>query len=533
MARQLQYPLADGPPLWNIAEGFDRSVVPTRISELGLHEAYNVVLVDGRIQPRPRARETSFVYQPAGAPAGPCNYLGLLQRSWGGSHIYRGEADFGAGTMDLYHWDSATPQWDSTLTGATTSRDTPPTSVQFKNTGIFIPGDGLMYEWDASSFLWADIDSLQATADLRPPNKARFVVATGSRVFAANGMPAGLSSESDRITYRVWWSTTGNSRIWSNGTGVPERGSASYQDLHHDSYPITGMIFHSGQATMVWKTWSIYLSQWRGSPMWYDFVPLTTAIGCIAGHTIKKWRNWMLFLGSDLNVYAIGLQGEPQPLGAKVQPYIQDIADLAKVHRSLAMVDYQDNLYWLILPATTDAQEDPQHLLCLNLETGAWTEGKIAGFQITSAFTYQPPSGPQRMMLGASDGKIYEFDYQTALADGATNWSAYVWSRVYDFAEAYKDLGETGEIHKVMLHGEAGAATARTRIGKTVKQVLAASPTVFGEVDLTVGSPITYVDERTNAERFAQWGILWGAGEADPMEVEGVTVWALPRGANR
>lgn len=517
--------------MWGPWQGIDKSIARTRVPEMGFDEAYNVVLTDGQIKPRPGLAAVSSARLPNNDVGDPISlFTYFLNRQYNTFFAYRCQSDFAAGTLDVsYH---NTLAWVPLITGIGTSRDTPPAFTQFKDEAIFVPGDGEMYFWDPNSFSLNTIDSVQADTDLRPPDKTRFLAATGSRVFAANGIVPGGS---ERISNRVWWCTTGNSRIWSNGTGKTEAGSASYQDLQQDTYPITGLFFHSGQQLIVYKNWSVYFAQFRGSPVWYDFVPITRGIGCVSSRSIVEWRDKSLFLGSDYNVYMISLQGQIQAVGDRIQNYLASIIDPAKANRSVGVIDPINNQYWLFIPTAVHAGEFGRHIFCLNLETGAWTEGEIAdiGAEILGSFQWRSFSEAPVIFLGGDDGYVYEWNFTTPMTDRATTWEARVWSKVYDFTEVFKGAGDTAQLHKMALSADSGKATPRFRTAQNLDKLDSEAIVTLDTIDHALDRTPGYVSSRTYADRFGQWGILWAAGLASPMAVQGVMVWALPRGDTR
>lgn len=540
MARQLSGERADGTPIWAPRSGLDYSIPPTRIAEDGLAEAMNVVIDSGRLLPRPGLRaSTRFGSELTTHPCSMAQYV--LNRSTGLFTPYRAESNFGTNQLEFFKWTGAA--WSSVASGLGTSRDTPPQFAQFKDEAIFLPGDGPMYRWDPSTGNLDSIDSLQSDAELRPPSRARFVVATGARVFAANGQAPGAGPTDERLSNVVWWSTSGDSTIWTNGGGIVSRRSAGYTTLQHDTYPITGLAFHSGQQVIAFKDWSLYFAQWRGSPLWYDFVPMSTRIGCVAHKTIQQWRDRLIFLGADCNVYTIDLRGSIMALGDRIQPYLEQIVDYTKLRRSVAWVDPVDNYYWLAVPTTAHGGEFARHLFCLNLNTGSWTEGEIVdtGAGILDANQIKTFAELPFFLLGGEDGRIYEWDYTNPMQDRSTDFEARVWSRVMDFMETFNQVAGTGSIHKISLHGSEGKAIGRARTGRTVPQVLAStSIRSFGEIDQDLSAYRTdlaqtpgYVSGRTYDERFGQWGILWEEGTATPMEVDGVTAWINPGGNTR
>lgn len=534
MARESRLELADAQPLHNLNRGLDRSVAPTRIDPLGLHTAYNVVINDGRVYPRPSARpSTRYGSQ---LTANPCSMIGLfLNRSSGVFTPYRAESNFTTNQLEFFRWTGV--MWSSVASGLSTSRDTPPQFTLFKDEAIVLPGDGAVYRWNPATLALATVDSAQADTDLRPPEAPRFVVATGARVFLANGRAPESVGGSERFSSRIWWSTTNDSTIWNNGTGKPERRSAGYQDTQHDTYPITGLAFHSGQQVIAFKDWSVYFAQWRGSPLWYDFVPMSTRIGCVASKTIKQWRDQLLFLGADCNVYAIAVNGQIQPVANRIQTYMRSIVDYSKLNRAVGLVDPTDNLYWLFVPTTAHESEFGRHIFCMDLETGAWTEGEFAdsGIEVLDAFESRVFDEQPFLLFGGADGRIYEFDFQQSMTDRLTTFSANIWSRVYDFMEVFQGGGEHGEFHRMGLHGSSGTARPVYRTGRSIRHLEDSAGTELEVIDhdknLIEGISPTpeSVSGRTEAQRFGQWGVKWPAGTESPMRLDGVTPWVLGR----
>ena len=284
-------------------------------------------------------------------------------------------------------------------------------------------------------------------------------------------------------------------------------------------------------------------AQWRGSPKWYDFVPMATRIGCVAHKTIKQWRERMLFLGADCNVYAIDLRGSIVAVGDAIQPYMERIVNYERLNRSVAWVDLIDNYYWLVVPTEAHGGEYGRHIFCLNLTTGAWTEGEFAdpGLEVLDAFQARVFDEFVFYLLGAADGRIYEYDHFNLMADRDTQWESYVWSKVYDFMEYFRQVAETGSIHKLALHGDSGLAIGRARTGRTLSMVAAdTSIQTFGQINQDLAQVRAdlartrgYVSGRTIDQRFGQWGIQWPAGTQTPMSVDGITAWSNPGGETR
>lgn len=516
--------------VYQLDAGEVRNVPASRIPPNGCYETKNVVFYEGRVRPRlPFIEATSI----ATASSNGCCHLGLMQTQSGSQYIMRAEINSGTLKMDVFYYDGG---WnDITAPQLDGDEDHTPWSTQFKGEWIFCPGNDAVYSWAASGNM-VTLDSRQADTNLQPPDKPYIVASTASRVWLANGIVDGV-----RIPWRVWWSDTGSSIIWSNGAGLPSQGSAGYQDIIHDSSEIVGLFFQGGKDMICFKRTSIYKGVFKGGPVWYDFEPISMNHGCSAGQTIKSYRNTLIWLGDDFNVYAMPQRGQITAIGDAVAPQLRSLLNLNKIKRASAVVDSNLGLYWLFVPQ--GAQTTVNKIFVCNLQTGAWAEGEIAGstVKILCAMEYRPGYAQPLMLFGSRDGKVYQTSpLSTTLIDGSsggsggTAYEAYVWGRVLDFLELFKQVGsETGEFHALGLQGESGKATPRCRTGDTVKAVLAASSLTYSEIDMDASPPLPYAANRTGLARFGQVGVQWTSGQASPMPLDGVTVWSMPRGDAR
>ena len=532
MARKLVLQTADGPSLWGITQGLNRSVPKTRIEELGLDEAWNVRIEDGILRPRPGLIASSHF-----ARSNPSNYpithLGEVANYFfpGQNLYYRTLFDSFTSMVSFQYW---TGVWNTpAITGAgitNSSLDAPPKTAQFKNELILLTGEGSLFRWLPFSTL-DTLDALSPDPSLRPPSNAKFLAATGSRVFCGDAVD---TAGGGRVPNRVWWTTTGNSAIWSNGQKTPDSGSSGFETLQHDTRALSGMIFHSGQQLIVFKEWSTYFARWIGSPAWYTFIPVSTRIGCVSDETAQQWRDRVIFLAADFNIYAIDVRGNIVAIGDKIQNYLCKIVDVDNANRSRAFVDPIRNLYWLFVPSVNHAGQFGRHIFCLNLETGAWTEGAFvsADFEIYSCLAARPPNELPYFLLGSANGDLLEFNDTAPMLDTNIGFNAYVWSRVYDLMESLQNTAETGETHKMSIHGQTGRARPRVRSARTLPE-LAGNVTNFDYINMSGAVPESYTSERTQAGRFNQWGIEWEAEDDDPLLVEGVTPWMEARAQAR
>ena len=532
---------ATGLPLWKIDGGVVANAPPVGLAENQAQEAHNVLFFDGRCRARPGFQPSTVTPDVGGGYDSTARivHLGYMVTQDQAYHLMRAQASL-AGAVTLYQY-TGSGSWVN-ITGSaalTASPSRPCSSAQFKGEWLFCSGNDNLQRWNGSGSV-VDVTTAQSNALLRAPAQPYFVCATGSRVFLANAID---QSSGQRVPYRVWWSTTGDSSIWGNGYGIDGAGSASYEDIiqGRDSSAITGLYFQGATQVIVFKRHSIFRSVYKGGPVWYDFVCITQSRGCVASGSIQCFNDTLVWLGDDYNVYAMGLNGQVMAIGDAVRPLIEACFDPgyqngAGVSSSL---DTVLGLYWLSIPvqdAYTGAVT--YTVFTCNLRTGAWSTSGVAdtGLQLLSGFWLQPdPPFFLRhpvAIWGASDGRIYALDYdKPALVDNQTPFDARWWGRAYDALAFSRGAGESVEFHKTSIHGSSGYATPRIRFGRSVAALLAGTQTyTYDAMGLADPDCPAYVaNVRAAANRFAQIGIYWAPGERDPAIVDGFTSWGLPR----
>lgn len=544
MARRLSTDTADGVPLWGVVAGIDRSVPLTRINDLGLAEAMDVITLDGVVKPRPGLKEsTRVVNYPTTANSQPAKLVTYRDRSTQvDTYLLFVWYTVGAPSDDIrdlkmYSGDGSswTLAYDWGSGSGASSLDTPPQITQFGDEIIVLPGLGEAIRLPAGTTTWGKVTDAQSTTELKAPVNCRFLESSGSRVFFANGVPYGTT---ENRTIRCWWCDSGRPTYWSNGTGLPDRGSASYEDLRQGffgSHEITALKMHSSMQLLAWKSWGIWSAEWRGEGVGWTFIPGTARVGTIASETLQQWRDQIIFFGTDCNIYAIGQGRSVVSLGTKLQRYIASIINVPYANRSVAFVCPINNIYTLAIPVEDEVF--PRHLIHLNLDTGAWTEGRFAdGYVVSSAYSFYPGYSELPAIYltqYAQQGKVLEYTDSVGCKDDGNNFEPYIWSRVYDAAELYPEMGESVEIHKMALQGVDGQAYPQTRVGHNLYELANATPTVLEQQDMSLTDAPHYTSTRTDAKRLAQWGVKWEAGETDPLPLQGVMAWMLPRGQER
>lgn len=514
-------------PLWGFVAGQQNNLPSPMIPDQGLFDSSNVYISEGRILPRPPLVEHS-----ATGSNTPCSHVAFYISDGGTIRLLRTALNTGTNRVEVFSWDGAA--WTSILSASAataSSEDTPPASCMFKGEWLLCPGNGELHRWTGAGAM-ATIDSLQADTDLQPPNAPRHIAAALGRVFLANGVDP---ISGNRVPYRVWWCTKSDTTIWDHGSRKPEARNASMQDLAHDNTPVTAMHFHDGKEILAFKPRAVYPGIFNGGANLYQFEPISVDIGCTAGRTIKSYRGLCIFKG-DGNVFAKPTGAKPIPIGDAIASRLRAINGDYE-HRSSAVLDPILGLYYLFVPMNNDTTCSHMFICSLNNKF-AWTEGEIADTDIKAMAAteyYASQAGDTRLLIGSRDGKVYELDYSTlTMTDGDTSYSAYFWSKTFDFLGLMAKMGaETAGIQKLSVQGQSGVANGRVRVGPTVATVEGATATDFGEFDMGEDWSQSSLAAKPNAFRFAQLGAYWAAGETEPMAVDGITAWGMPRGDAR
>lgn len=505
--------------LWGLMGGQVNNVPSPLIPDQGLFDSQNIYLSEGRVIPRPPLVEHSLT-----GSLTPCNHLAYFISLDGEVRLIRSQIDLATNLVDLLAWDGAS--WSLLASGLSGSEDTPPSSCMFKGEWLFCPGEGDLMVWTGVGAP-VTVASLQADPDLQPPTAPRHVMAALGRIFLADGVDPVTGN---RVPYRVWWPTHGDTTIWDHGSRKPASQNASFQDLAHDNTPITGLHFHDGREILAFKPRSVYQGVFNGGVSLYFFEPVSVDIGCVAGRTIKSWRGLCLWLG-DGNVFAKPVGQRPIPIGDAIAPHLRELLDGDKAHLASAVLDPLLGIYYLFIPVDGEVY---RMFICSLSNKFAWTEGEISNdaIRVMAATEYYSSVGDTRLLLGSRDGKVYELDYSTSLMeDGGVPYEAWFWTKTFDFVDLLQKVGaETAGVQKLSLQGHHGTASGMVRVGPTLAVVETAEATDFGEFDMGQVWSQSYLPGKPNAFRFAQLGARWSAGSATPMPMDGITAWGMPRG---
>lgn len=513
-------------PLWDLSKGLYFNVPSVRIPEGGTQYAKDVFFFEGRVYPRFPYRE--YVQAPNNGNVEPIN--GIYGAFFLGGSQYIMRSRIAAGLINVDYYDGG---WnDIVLTGLGGSLAQPPSACQFKQEFIFCPGADAVQKWNGSGNM-VSIDSLQPDPDLQPPDVPYYVTASASNLFLANGIVDGA-----RDSTRVWWCSHRDSNIWNTtGSGNPLQYTAGYSSLEHEPSEISGLAFHGGRDVIALKRSSLYKAVWVGMPTGFRFDPITVGIGCLSQPSVKFWRDIMIWLGTDFNIFAMPFRGQIQPIGDSVRKRIEQLLDPGKARLAVAQVDSPRGVYRIFMP---DQFGVCKKFLDCNIATGAWSEGEIlqSGNSILSASEYRPGYDRSRSLYGSMDGKIYthygEFPSERNLQDGATtggNYGPLLLTGVFDAIQFAQQAGETMELHAISLQGEYGVATPVYRVGDTIKEILGAPVQQMTPIDLDGVEDKCYsANNRSESCRFMQVGIYWEPGTVTPLVLDGITAWVKPRG---
>ena len=341
-------------PLFQLDAGEITNLPATVIGATAASSTSNVIFSDGRVRPRPGFSLHPLSPSVAGGYSGTSSIIHLGRFITQSQVCYTMRLQLDAGSVAAWA-KSDTDEWQ--LISAAPLGHTnivPPMSAMF-NEGewLFTNGWDNLQMWNGTGTL-VDVTTAQPDISLQAPAQPMFICTTGSRVFLGNAVDVNSGL---RVPYRVWWSTTGNSKVWSNGAGLPTQGSAGYQDLFQgaDASPITGMYFQGETRVIVFKRHSVYCGVFiNGGPVWYNFLPITQSRGCIAPGSIKAFNDTLIWLGDDYNVYTLSMNNQITAIGDAIRPRLQQLLDLsntAALGKVSAVVDTVLGLYWLMLPS--------------------------------------------------------------------------------------------------------------------------------------------------------------------------------------
>jgi len=319
-------------------------------------------------------------------------------------------------TLNVYAYVTG---WNLVLGGLAGDADIPITSCNFKGYWWVTTGAGDMYRFDGTTL--SAVQSLQSVARFKLFDRPRIVVAGDSRLFIAGCHTSNDGTGSgDFVSYRVAWSDFLLGEVWGGGVGG---GSSGYVDFAQDSAPVSGM-YYSNSSLMVFKPNAIYLGYAAGPPKTYDFRQFVSGVGCISHQTIKRFREGQIIWLGDDDIYVGGPRANPTPIGSRIRPRILAAVSLPTINQSIAVIDQQNYLYHLIMPAASHARVSAT--FTVNLRNGSWWEGgfTIPSLDIGAAVEFRLSPWRTRQLIGGSNA-IYDYDLANTSDNGTAfqcNW---------------------------------------------------------------------------------------------------------------
>lgn len=417
---------------WSLARGLfaDRNHID--IPEGGASEVNNMIYLDGKLRPRPGL--TAHL-SPLPVTGKPLVLVGRYQRlDQTGPNIM---LVFRDGTsLIVYERYSGAWVHRGTLASVTTADDMP-TYTNFKGAWFLAPGDGELYYLSPTASVMEAVDTTQTVVALQPPDKPKIVTTALDRLFAANVLDG---ETGERVTYRVHWCDHLRHDVWGSGVGA---GTAGFIDLADDNEGITALYTYN-DFLLVFKENSLYAGRFIGGDRSYDIRPFADGPGCVAVHSLRRYRDSkIVWLGPD-NVYMTRPGELPTAVGDAIENRIRTTVDLANIGKSSAICDRDNELYYLFMPGSGVTK-----VFCLNMKETSWFEGTLHS-SIDVLTSEEVRSAPWSLLplVGSSNGKLYNFSLSNTQDDGnniAGDWT----SGLFSVERLYKQSTQQALIQQV------------------------------------------------------------------------------------
>ncbi len=240
-------------------------------------------------------------------------------------------------------------------------------------------------------------------------------------------------------------------RIETSSAGTVETYAGQSYDLLQTNDKIKGILPLAGKM-YVYKEESI-------TEMWADpsgtnedpfnFTENKIAkIGVPTIETVSNIGSFHIFLGSDNNIYVFDGSSAPVPVGDEVTNEIDSIIDRQFKGRSFSFAFQSEDLYLLFIPLASDGTGYPVKTYVFNYKEKTWTKWTmndsitaIGGYNKQTTTPWNSATGPMaqawsaltlrwtdlkktesqdRVLLGDSAGKIYEFEKTHTMDDGTS-----------------------------------------------------------------------------------------------------------------
>lgn len=425
------------------------------------------------------------------------------------------------GSNTAYIYELVSGVWTDRSSGGITLGSTPadaPQSVNFAGNWYIALGttDLLVLLSGASSVVF--VDSLQSNAALEPPDDPKLLAVNADRLFMANVLDVDTG---ERVPFRLHWCDHLRPNVWSYGQGA---GTADYLDLAEDNEPITAIHTYSDTIT-VFKPRLIYAGRFVGGSKVFDFRPLVDGPGCVAADTLQRWRDAKFVFLGDENVY-ISRPGEPpQGIGDAIRTRIRATVDLDNISKSKAVVDWDNDLYWLFMPKLSGGEV--RVIFVCNLRNGAWFEGELESEdEITAALQFREKYWGTLQFLGTSGGKVYNYTFSATDDDGeafTSSWESGTFS-IEQMTSAKSQQGVV-EMARAFSESSSGNVTLEVDTGDTLDEF---DTTAFGTQTFGT-SQENLLTERSEAGEFFRLRLLFNT-IASAAHIQGLSIGIIYKG---
>jgi hypothetical protein len=366
-----------------------------------------------------------------------------------------------AGLIDILSLSGST--WTSRGSyAAQYEADYPPSSGCFKGKWYLTPGGA-----GSELLVWGGtggggvvkVRDNQPVTELKAPLGARCMAISASRIFLANVLDGGT-----RVGYRIAWCSQAEPDKWGSGVGA---GTAGYVDLADDLDDITCL--YAGQDFVIaFKRNSIYYGRFIGGLRQFDFKRITDRVGCIALASLRTGPGGVLLFAGDDSVYAMPPGEAPVSIADTVRERIYQLSSKTNLHRARGLYDRRFRLYHLVVPNLTG---QICRIFTVNLTNNSWWEGELTNAfgpvgtgSVSSTHFWRTGNWGQQLLLGCSNGKIYEysFDYDS---DGGTAFDCQWLSKLIHIPTVFQQQTQQATLQKLRVLGTQGVCSLNTYTG--------------------------------------------------------------------
>lgn len=403
--------------------------------------------------------------------------------------------------------------------------DYPSSSGCFKGRWYLCPGGagGELIEWVGTAGSATLVRAAQPVTELKAPLGARCMAISASRIFLANHQDSGGT----RVPYRVSWCSQAEPYKWGSGVGA---GTAGYVDLADDLDEIIGL--YAGQDFVIaFKRNSIYFGRFVGGQRVFDFKRITDRVGLCAAASLRQGPNGTLLFEGDDSIYAMVPGEQPQSIADTVRERIFQLTTLGSMHKSRGLYDRRFKIYYLFVPNITN---QICRIFAVNLTNGSWWEGELGGAfgavgtaSVSSSHSWRSNNWTNQLLLGASNGKIYEFSF-TNTTDAGSAFSLLWRSKIFHVPTIFQQQTQRATIQKLRVMGTSGVITLGVYAGDAPDRLTV--NTTFGDQTLD-GAATVLKRERTPTGEMFQVE-LTGSSSNQP-QITGIYYGLNPMGDTR